>query len=354
MSHPYEALPPHAFWRAAVADRDMSDIADLWVPKIRISKGDTLATAGSCFAQHLSRAMVQAKFCWLEAEPAPPQLSTALARSYGYGVFSFRTGNIYTASMLRQWVEAAFDLKPLDAELWEREGRIYDPLRPAIEVNGFATVAECLALREQSLAAIRKVLSEVDLFVFTLGLTESWKNRVTGLTYAACPGTLAGTFLPEDHVFHNQTYPEVKADLEATFDCIRQHNPSVKFLLTVSPVPLVASASGQHVLPSTVYSKSVLRAVAGDLCAQAEDLDYFPSYEIITSHPFRGRFFRPNQREVAGAGVDFVMRHFFAGIGGGDAPSDRRTDLGPVPASPTDEPDDDIQCEEALLEAFSK
>ncbi|MDK3017634.1 GSCFA domain-containing protein [Pseudodonghicola flavimaris] len=338
----------------------MLEIRDLWISKNTISQSDTVATAGSCFAQHISRAMIQNGFHWIDAEPAPDHLSDEDAKAFGYGVFSFRTGNIYTATLLRQWVEAAFNVTPLDEELWEHSGRIFDPMRPAIEMNGFASTHECLALRRHSLHAMRNVLSNVDLFVFTLGLTESWRNRDTGFVYAACPGTLAGSYSEAEHEFYNQTYPEIFRDMQAVLDLIREHNPKVKFLLTVSPVPLVATAAQQHVLLSTTYSKSVLRAVAGDLATLREDTDYFPSFEIINSTPFRGSFFMPNQREVSSAGVDFVMKHFFAGLKFQQYQPEvekKSHETGLIRDSQifqADREGNDIQCEEALLEAFSK
>jgi len=69
--------------------------------------------------------------------------------------------------------------------------------------------------------------------------------------------------------------------------------------------------SGQHVLPATVHSKSVLRAVAGELAESIAHVDYFPSYEIIASPPFRGSFYEPNQRGVVQTGVQHVMSQFF-------------------------------------------
>jgi hypothetical protein len=203
---------------------------------------------------------------------------------------------------------------------------------------------------------MRRTLSEVNLFVFTLGLTECWKNKETGFTYAACPGTLAGSFDDNFHVFHNQTYNEILQDIEAAFDLIRRHNEGVKFLLTVSPVPLVATANKHHVLVSTTYSKSVLRAAAGYLESVFEDVEYFPSYEIISTHPFRGSFFMPNQREVSSAGVDFVMGHFFAGLrqSGVDPVISPKDCAKEAPLPPNSDENGDIRCEEALLEAFSK
>lgn len=340
----------------------MLEITDMWTSKHEILKHHTVATAGSCFAQHISRAMIRNGFNWIDAEPMPQGqqfLSAEVAKSFGYGVFSFRTGNIYTAALLRQWVEAAFGVKPLDEELWEKDGRVFDPMRPAIEPDGFANADEARALRRHSLAAMRKVLSDVDVFVFTLGLTESWRNKRTGFVYAACPGTLAGRYSEAEHEFYNQTYPDILADMTAVFDLIRQHNPDVKFLLTVSPVPLVATAEQKHVLVSTTYSKSVLRAVAGDLSTQRADTDYFPSFEIINAPPFRGAFFMPNQREVSAAGVNFVMGHFFSGLGltpSDRMQSDQRHDARPdgsEMSKPVNE-EIEIQCEEALLEAFAQ
>jgi|SRR5665213_1678564 len=95
-------------------------------------------------------------------------------------------------------------------------------------------------------------------------------------------------FDPSRHEFHNYRYGEIRDGLEETIELIRSVNPAIRFVLTVSPVPLIATASGQHVLVATVQSKSTLRAVAGDLAADRSEIDYFPSYEIVSSFPFRG------------------------------------------------------------------
>ena len=85
-----------------------------------------------------------------------------------------------------------------------------------------------------------------------------------------------------------------------------------KCLLTVSPVPLTATASGKHVLASTIYSKSTLRSVAGQLFENQTHIDYFPSYEIVTNPRMHSTAFADNLRSVRDETVDNVMRHFFA------------------------------------------
>lgn len=362
MSHPYRDLPAPAFWRSAVSDCNPLETTDLWRPKHALLPSDRVVTFGSCFAQHISRALRRHGFSWLDCEPGAEFVSDALKNRFNYGVFSARTGNIYSAKALLQWVKWSLGHETPPTEAWERDGRFFDPFRPAIEPDGFASAAEMHASRGQTLKAFRRCLTESDVFVFTLGLTESWENAKGGYTYATCPGTNAGTFEPQSHVFRNYSYTDVHSHLQEALTLLREINPKVRILLTVSPVPLTATAAGKHVVVSTTYSKSVLRAVAGAMSDSWDSVDYFPSYEIITAPSFRGMFYDPNMRTVAGRGVDFVMSHFMAGISGSMPESvtgTKTTEEPPkpkaaVPPEPPEAEVDDIKCEEEILEAFAR
>lgn len=220
--------------------------------------------------------------------------------------------------------------------------------------NGFGSVEEMLKSRAFSIAAFRESILTCDLLVFTLGLTESWWDATEGVEYPICSGIRAGQFDAKRHVFRNQDYGFVRERLERVISLIRKHRtvgPDV--LLTVSPVPLVATCSGNHVLVATMESKSILRAVAGNLASSLESVSYFPSYEIVNSPVFRGSFFEPDLRSVSTRGVAHVMDCFFAGVGEGcyvqagaaparDLNQGRQEDPSP----------DDLICEEELLGAF--
>jgi len=360
---PYDDLPQSSFWRPAVAARAPLQIEELWTPKFRIAPRDRIVTAGSCFAQHIGRALAARGYRWLDAEPAPARLPEAARGQFHYGTFSFRTGNIYTTNMLAQWLGWAFGETPPPEELWEKDGHFFDPFRPAVEPGGFVSRAEALASRAATLAAIRRAVTEADVFVFTLGLTESWQHSGSGVEYAICPGTLAGKFRPRFHRFVNQGYEAVLARMRDALALLRAQNPALRVLLTVSPVPLTATASGAHVLSATSYSKSVLRAVAGRLAEEDPGVDYFPSYEIITGIPFRSMFYAGNLRSVLPEGVGFVMDSFFAdqarvfGAPAEAAPADQPETRAERQAREDTEPDDaeaDVQCEEELLGAFAK
>ena len=348
MKHPYQELPATAYWKSAVASHSPFDFFDLWQPKHSMAPENRIVTFGSCFAQHLGRALSANGFNWWNVEPGFKNASPELLARYGYGVFSARTGNIYTTKALRQWTDWAFGNADVPDEVWEADGRYYDPFRPNVEPQGFESRKEVDEARKTTLACLRKAFSRTDVVVFTLGLTEAWEHA-SGYVYAGCPGVVAGEFSAETHKFRNYTHADVLEDLRYVIDAVKSVNPQVRFLLTVSPVPLTATASGQHVLVANTYSKSLLRAVAGQAFVEDPAVDYFPSYEIITSHPFRGIFFDPNLRTVNASGVAHVMKHFIGALTAAQPTPSRATSL----TAPRPRSDADVQCDEEMLESFA-
>jgi hypothetical protein len=351
--NPYSNLPASAFWKTAVAEKSMLEIDGLWRPKFALTKQARISTYGSCVAQHIGRALKSRGYGWLIAEPPPPGMAEASAREFNYGIFSSRTANIYTTTLLCQWLSWAMGEAP-PAEVWRAGDRFIDPFRPRIEPDGFESEEELVASRLHAIACFRESVASADVFVFTLGLTESWRNARDDYEYPMCPGTVGGDFDAGIHQFRNLGYQEVLDSLEMAIRLVRQVNPSIRVILTVSPVPLTATRSGQHVLVATMASKSILRAVAGQLERNDPGVDYFPSYEIISSPPFRGAFFEANLRGVASSGVGFVMDSFFSAVEGGHVEAAEEC----APAVPRDakpppqDEADDIHCEEEFLEAF--
>lgn len=355
---PYSDLPPQAFWRTGVAEPGLAGLRALWSSRWALPADARFATFGSCFAQHIGRALVARGRSWLDAEPAPGRTPAEIARAFNYGIFSARTGNIYTAAQLLLLMRlAAGEEDPDRPELWSDGARVADSLRPAIEPGGFASAEEARLSRRSMVRAFRRAIAGADVFVFTLGLTEGWENAATGQPYAMCPGTVAGSFDPACHRFREYRFDEIRRALAEAVATMRAINPGLRVLLTVSPVPLTATASGRHVLVATTHSKAVLRAVAGEMAAADAGVDYFPSYEIIAGAPAAARFYEANLRSVTQAGVDTVMGHFFAGLRL-DAPE---AHAGEAPPRQDAEAEaearmvaDDLVCEEQLLEAYAR
>lgn len=353
---PYEGLPETAYWRTAVSQTAPLEPGSIYTPKFPIDKAMRIATAGSCFAQHVGAALRKNDFNVIDAEPLVPRLSNKVAQRYGFRLYSARYGNVYTVRQLHQLLrEAAREFRPADP-IWERDGRFFDALRPSVEPEGLPTAKDVAEHRQEHLKAVRSVFKQADLVVFTLGLTEAWIDTKDGATYPTAPGTIAGQFDPSRYAFVNFTHSEVLADFEAVRERLRAQNPNVKFLVTVSPVPLTATASGNHVEVATCYSKTTLRSVCGELVSKYPDVDYFPSFEIITSIKTRGVYYEANLRNVSSRGVATAMSTFLAAHGYGPEveaePSanarPKKTKTGEAAST------DDVICEEALLEAFAK
>jgi len=346
--NPYQLLAPRSFWRSAVAQQTVAGMSELWLPQFDIERDDAIVTAGSCFAQHIGRALVERGMNWVDSEPAPAGLSEAERKARHYGVFSFRTGNLYTPAMLRQWLEWCLGIEEMPEETWSRDGRFFDPMRPVVEPEGYASREALLEARQVTLAAMKTALERAKVFIFTLGLTEAWVDRRSERVYPVCPGTLHGTFDPALHALRNFGFVDSYRDMHRALELLHSLNPRIRVLLTVSPVPLTATATGQHVLTATTYSKSVLRAVAGQLCEEQPHVDYFPSYEIITGTPFKAAFYQDNQREVTAEGVAFVMRQFFSALDGKPAAAQ-------APVNPAIHlPSEDLVCEDAVLDYYAK
>jgi hypothetical protein len=330
---PYSGRPPENFWRRSVSDRHFSALERLWRP-MPLGREDRLATAGSCFAQHIGAQLVKRGAGFMDMEPAPPLFSSIVeARRWGYGVFSCRYGNIYTTRQLVQLFDEAFGTRTPIEGVWERNGRFYDAMRPSVHPVGEDSAESTMLLRRRHLEAVRRMFTELDVFIFTLGLTETWEYVADGTVYPVAPGVLAGSYDPQRYAFRNLSFEDIQRDLKDFCMRLSRVNANARILLTVSPVPLNATATDNHILVASTHSKSVLRAVAGEMAGSNANIFYFPAFEIICSHPSRAMYFEPDLRNVSEAGVGYVMHHFFSGTRIGNAadnvelPSEGRMDL---------------------------
>ena len=364
MKSPYSSLPMESFWRTGVAEASPLSLPRIYKKKWPIEQGWKIATAGSCFAQHISRNLRTRGLNVIDAEPAPEGMPESISIKYGYNQYSARFGNIYTVSQLLQLIQEAGGVFEPNHLIWKKGNRFFDSQRPSVEPEGFETERELIANRKFHLDRVLEMFRSMDLFIFTLGLTETFEDIETGTAYPTAPGTIAGEFDPSIFRFKNYNVFEVLEGFESFLEILRKiRNGSLpKILLTVSPVPLTATGSGKHVLSATTYSKSVLRSVSGYLSSKYDFIDYFPSYEIITNQAARGINYSSNLRSVRSESVKIVMQHFFSEHQF-DAPITQSSSVPGEPQRSAKQSQNDLErreasedyvvCEEILLEAFN-
>jgi hypothetical protein len=343
--NPYSGLPPHRFWRRSVSNVARHMFDPVVATKFRLGQDDRIATAGSCFAQHISRKLSQIGFRHFVLESGG-DLSPEERKRRNFGVFSARYGNIYTTRQLVQIFEEAYGRRAPHERTWQRaDGRFVDPYRPNIEPDGFVSAEAVVESRQTHLAYVRQVFEQADVFVFTLGLTETWLSRADNSAFPLAPGVSGGSFDEADHRFVNLNVSDVEGDLIAFLEGLKAVNPGIKVLLTVSPVPLIATYENRSVVVSTTYSKSVLRVAVETVWQKYDWVDYFPSFEIITGSFNGGVYYELDGREIGNGGVAHAMRCFVKNYTLSGAESQKTC---PPPPSP---PVDDFQivCDEETI-----
>lgn len=305
---PYKNLPDYSYWRRSLKN-GISEVDPVVSAGFSIDKDTKVAAAGSCFAQHISRYLERSGYNYFVTETGPEFFPKDVLKDFNYGTFSSRFGNIYTAKQLNQLFDRAFgNFEPVET-FWLDNGRYIDPFRPLIQPEGFDSYEELCLDVERHLSAVREMFLNLDVFVFTMGLTEGWLDKRDGAVYPVCPGCSVGQYDDSKYEFFNQSYDEVMFDMSSFFKKLKEINPSAQMLLTVSPVPLMATFEDRHVIVSTTVSKSILRVVA-DVLASQKDIHYFPSFEIITGNYNKGAYYENDLRSVREEGVAHVMKLF--------------------------------------------
>ena len=109
---------------------------------------------------------------------------------------------------------------------------------------------------------------------------------------------------------HNLNVDENVAELELLYSVFRRHNPRIKLIISVSPVPLNKTYSKEHhVVVANSLSKATLRVAAEVFCNRhPQNTAYFPSYEVVTNctrNPWEA-----DMRHVSAHAVERVMSTF--------------------------------------------
>lgn len=278
-----------------------------------ISDGDAIFTMGSCFALEVRAALERAG-----REVFPDYKSVDFDSSCQiFDKIPERTLTPhYDTFVIRQEFESAFGLWPdRDEGVWGvsespvnqllGEDLVYqDPYRKMIYATSRPLLLE---LSNRITDIMREGIERSKLIVITLGLTEVWKHKTTSKYLCRPPSTGygGGAGLAE---FCQSTFSENYANVKATLDLLFERYPNKNVVLTVSPVPLAATYSKTDVATANMESKSILRAVAGQVCREYENVHYFPSYEMANVMPWP--VFREDRRHILPEFADRVTGAF--------------------------------------------
>jgi hypothetical protein len=265
-----------------------------------VDRTTPIGSAGSCFAMEIAHRLQTKKFNYVVTEPNPNVVN-------GLSDSCARWGTIFNAPAFRQLVEKSFGVLTLPrvvfTEMQDGEMRYCDPFREGVS---FRTIEEYEQQGTDHLLHAREALIRSKVFVLTLGMNEVWRLRSGGYVLSRSPWAMASSLCNKQVLSIDENLSELRR-MTAVW---RAHNPDVKFIVSVSPVPLLATfqADRKHVVVANCHAKSTLRVVAEEFCRTVPGAYYFPSYESVM-YCTDGAW-EPDLRHVSRAAVDKVMALF--------------------------------------------
>jgi len=290
-------------------------------PKFKLDRRDAIFTMGSCFARNVEESMIREGIrVLLKDFDFPQQLLHPLHKSLQAGLNGpdharwLRTVlNKYTThSMLNEFERILTPERfrdPFRGLIKIDDTRWFDP-----QINNLRNTSldEALIARDvvESAAAL---VTEATAIFLTLGFTETWYDTETkALINAAPPPALIRRF-PERFQFFNATHAQSVQCLEELYGLLTAKiRKDMKFVVTVSPIPLATTFTTNDILVANAYSKATLRSAAGEFASRYDNVDYFPSYEmIVLAHP--EVTWEEDRVHVRQPLIDTVIRRFVQG-----------------------------------------
>ncbi len=267
-----EIFKPHQLYPGSDL-RPIDDIRNddfITDPRPGLITPDTrVSVIGSCFAVSFKKWLVLHGYNFCQFEDGPMAF-----------MGSVRSGPIFNTGLLRQLVEWACDGFDPEERYWPREQWLFDPYRKAI---CWPDEASAEAERAAHFDAVRRMLRDSEVLIVTLGLSEVWRNRRDGCAFYLMPPP--EVFDERRHEHSLLSVDENVENLERFYTKVRAANPDLRLVLTLSPVPLLATYQDRNAVVADTVSKALLRAAIDEFCRAHPEVVYFPSYEIATRTP---------------------------------------------------------------------
>jgi GSCFA family len=271
-------------------------------PKFKLRSKDKFYAIGSCFARGLEYALVRRQVVVESAAPEFARLQPVNEDVSGLGF----TNKYNTFSILNElrWALDPDAVFPVESIVQVTKSTWSDPhTTPTLELVGFDETLK----RRSLMQTVTKRIINCRALIITLGLAEVWRDLQTDVYINRTPLFKSH---PDRYEFHLTGFAENWNNLEAIHALLSRYgHPDLRIVVTVSPVPLMTTFSTMDVVVANTYAKSLLRAVAQEWAAAHDNVDYFPSYEIVQNSD-RAATWEADLRHVTGGGTEHIMKLF--------------------------------------------
>jgi GSCFA family protein len=302
--HKKGALPNQADGTLAFQRLRQQLFTPLIKPGFKLKREDKLFAIGSCFARGVEWALAGKKMDVLSRTSEFDSFPAANNEMRLGFTNKYNTFSIYNE--LRWALDPAAEF-PCESLVDTGNGLFYDPhTNPALQL---ASLEETIH-RHQIIESVTRRIAQCRVVIITLGLVEVWRDKIANIFLNHTPIPEALRSHPDRYEFHITNFTQNLVNLEHIHSLLSQFgHPDVHIVVTVSPVPLMATFSTEDVVLANTYSKSLLRTVAQEWAAAHENVHYFPSYEIVQNSE-RAITWEEDLRHVQGKVVKHIMDLF--------------------------------------------
>lgn len=244
-------------------------------PQPWISHSTRFVLLGSCFAENIGQRLIDYRF---QVDMNP------------FGV-------LYNPLSIAQALERLAENRPFVAdELFEHNSLWHSWMHH----GSFSDQSKEKALEKMNerFVLANQNLKKTDLLIITFG--SAWVYEFDGRVVANCHKVPNNRF-----VRRRLTVNEIVARYTQLFAALRQQNPKLKVLLSVSPIRYLRNDATEN-----QTSKATLLLATEALCQQLPDVDYFPAYEILLDELRDYRFFADDMVHPSPMAVAYVWERF--------------------------------------------
>lgn len=243
----------------------------------KIQLSSRLISIGSCFADNIGKKLSQHKFK-IEQNP--------------FGI-------IFNPLSIFELIEMSFNEERLPEDSYLVRDGVHFNYKVHSELHGKSQEHLESQINHQR-NRLSKALQKSTTIIITLGTAWVYEEKKTHMLVANCHKTPSGQFnkrlLSSDEI--TSAFMLMKEQLQA-------QNPELKFILTVSPVRHI-----KDTLELNTVSKSILRLACHQISTYADDVDYFPAYELLMDDLRDYRFYEKDMLHPNDLAREYIWGKF--------------------------------------------
>jgi lysophospholipase L1-like esterase len=150
------------------------------------------------------------------------------------------------------------------------------------------------------LQKVRDYLQKANYLIITVGTAFAYRLKENNYVVANCHKQTSNNF--EKELLTNK---EIEVRFTQMYEKIKQLNPKIKLIFTLSPV-----RHTKDTLQGNNLSKSILRLAIHQFTSSFKDVYYFPTYEILMDDLRDYRYYSEDMIHINSVGQTYVLEHF--------------------------------------------